>query len=67
MTTQRDKVIAIDAQLTQSGLPTYTQVLEVLIYLHQQAQLSDLTDKNCAMRSAARIKQEAHEALSHIY
>lgn len=67
MTAKLDNVATIDMLLQQTGLPSYTQVLDALEYLQLQAKVSNFPAGNGAMRCAARTLQEAAGARNEVY
>jgi hypothetical protein len=51
-TTTQHTIDCMDASAKDNGLPTYTELVEALRYLRQQASLSDLPPDNRALQNA---------------
>jgi hypothetical protein len=47
-----------DAHLNNVALPTYSQMMDHLVYLAQQAELSNLSHDNLALKKARALLQK---------
>lgn len=60
---QREAVAEANAQVTNAGLPSYTELASALAYLRRQATFSDLPENNAAMLMAQRLVFSLPEVL----
>ncbi len=56
---EREAIFSADAELSNAGLPDYTDVVAHLVYLVKQAELSDLSEsKNAALIKAEQLLEK---------